>query len=130
VVVYLFTDADDQPVQLLASKTCGPAEARLGGDELIGHRAKSTTAPHPARSIGGGSIAPSRQIWFTWRSRAVFPQSIADAGVRVAWFVHVNRQPFPRYVKTTHLGRDGVLIGPLEDKHAAARLIAWWKMRF
>jgi len=32
-------------------------------------------------------------------------------------------QPFPRYVKTTHLSRR-VLIGPLEDKHAAARLIA------
>ena len=46
-------------------------------------------------------------------------------GFRPAWFVHVNPDaPFPRYVKTTDLSpRPGVLIGPAEDKHAAAALI-------
>jgi excinuclease UvrABC nuclease subunit len=45
-------------------------------------------------------------------------------GFEPAWFVHVNpASNFPRYVKTIDLSRQGVLIGPLEDKHAAARLI-------
>ncbi len=46
-------------------------------------------------------------------------------GFRPAWFVHVNPDaPFPRYVKTIDLTATiGVLVGPLEDKHAAARLI-------
>ena len=46
-------------------------------------------------------------------------------GFRPAWFVHVDPDAnFPRYVKTTDLAaRTGVYLGPLEDKHAAARLI-------
>jgi hypothetical protein len=45
-------------------------------------------------------------------------------GFDSAWFVHVNpAHRFPRYVKTIDLSREGVLVGPLEDKHAAARLI-------
>jgi excinuclease UvrABC nuclease subunit len=45
------------------------------------------------------------------------------------WFVHVNPQArFPRWVKTAHpfappTGRGGVHIGPMADKHAAARYI-------
>src|SRR5205807_1860255 len=44
---------------------------------------------------------------------------------RPAWFVHVNPDAnFPRYTKTIDLTtKTGVLIGPVEDKHAAARLI-------
>jgi excinuclease UvrABC nuclease subunit len=46
-------------------------------------------------------------------------------GFRPAWFVHVNPEsPFPRYIKTIDLGiRTGLLMGPLEDKHAAGRLV-------
>jgi excinuclease UvrABC nuclease subunit len=45
-------------------------------------------------------------------------------GFRPAWFVHVNPEThFPRWVKTIDLSKSGQLIGPLEDKHAAARLI-------
>jgi excinuclease UvrABC nuclease subunit len=58
-------------------------------------------------------------------ARQVFPQTYAGmVGFRPAWFVHVNPdQPFPRYVKTIDLGKPGLLLGPLEDKHAAAGLI-------
>ena len=46
-------------------------------------------------------------------------------GFRPAWFVHVNPQTdFPRYIKTTSLALStGVRFGPIDDKHAAARLI-------
>ena len=46
-------------------------------------------------------------------------------GFRPAWFLHVNPDAdFPRYTKTIDLTpRPGLLIGPVEDKHAAARLI-------
>jgi hypothetical protein len=46
-------------------------------------------------------------------------------GFRPAWFVHVNTESaFPRYTKTIDLAaKTGMLIGPLEDKHAAARFI-------
>jgi hypothetical protein len=46
-------------------------------------------------------------------------------GFRPAWFVHVDPEAeFPRYVKTIKpTEKTGLDIGPLEDKHAAARLI-------
>src|SRR5262249_31724738 len=46
-------------------------------------------------------------------------------GFRPAWFVHVNPEAqFPRYTKTIDLSpRPGTLAGPVEDKHAAGRLI-------
>jgi excinuclease UvrABC nuclease subunit len=45
-------------------------------------------------------------------------------GFEPAWFVHVNpANNFPRYVKTLDVTRPGILIGPLEDKHAAARFM-------
>jgi DNA polymerase-3 subunit epsilon len=44
---------------------------------------------------------------------------------RPAWFVQVDPSAaFPRYVRTTELDPSaGALVGPLEDKHAAQRLI-------
>jgi hypothetical protein len=46
-------------------------------------------------------------------------------GFRPAWFVHVDPDaPFPRYTKTIDLlPRAGTFVGPVEDKHSAARLI-------
>jgi hypothetical protein len=46
-------------------------------------------------------------------------------GFRPAWFVHVDPDAaFPRYTKTTDpSGRAGAYVGPVEDKHAAGRLI-------
>jgi len=60
-------------------------------------------------------------------ARLVFPESYRGmVGFRPAWFVHINPSTqFPRYTKTIDptIGT-GELFGPLEDKHAAARLIA------
>jgi excinuclease UvrABC nuclease subunit len=59
-------------------------------------------------------------------ARQVFPSSYQGmVGFRPAWFIHVDPEAeFPRYVKTVKLAeKSGTYIGPLEDKHAAARLI-------
>ena len=59
-------------------------------------------------------------------ARQLFPQTYQGmVGFRPAWFLHVNPDAnFPRYIKTTDLMiRTGQLLGPIEDKHAANRLI-------
>src|SRR5439155_16195446 len=59
-------------------------------------------------------------------ARELFPRTYRGMiGFRPAWFVHVNPEHnFPRYVKTIDATtRAGLLLGPLEDKHDAARLI-------
>jgi excinuclease UvrABC nuclease subunit len=126
--VYLFTDAADQPVQLLCVKNLRASlKRRLGGDEVVG----------PSRRVNYREIV--RRVY--WRrvdsafeadlvyldiARRVFPRSYRGmVGFDPAWFVHVNPEHnFPRYVKTIDLSKQGgVYIGPLADKHAAARLI-------
>jgi excinuclease UvrABC nuclease subunit len=64
--------------------------------------------------------------WIYWEiARHVFPESYRGMiGFRPAWFIHVDaEQAFPRWIKTIDLSKPGTLIGPVEDKHAAARLI-------
>src|SRR5207302_8068877 len=59
-------------------------------------------------------------------ARRLFPDTYQGmVGFRPAWFVHVNPDAnFPRYTKTIDpTTKTGVLLGPLEDKHAAARLM-------
>jgi excinuclease UvrABC nuclease subunit len=59
-------------------------------------------------------------------ARQLFPRTYQGmVGFKPAWFVQVDpTNNFPRYIKTIQpLGKRGLVIGPLEDKHAAARLI-------
>ena len=127
-VVYLLADAADQPIQLLCVKNLRYSlKRRLGGDESIG----------PSRRVNYRQMV--RRI--RWRvvdsgfeadavyyeaAREIFPKTYQGmVGFRLAWFVHINPDaPFPRYVKTMDLTANaGIWLGPLEDKHAAARLI-------
>ena len=126
-VVYLFTDAEDQPVQLLCVKNLRASlKRRLGGEEMIG----------PSRKVNYRELV--RRVY--WRrvdsaleadlvyleiARRLFPRSYRGMlGFEPTWFVHVNPEHnFPRYVKTIDPSRAGVYIGPLQDKHAAARFM-------
>jgi excinuclease UvrABC nuclease subunit len=127
--VYLMADDAGRPVQLLCVKNLRYSiKRRLGIDQ---------EAAGPSRRVDYRALV--RQI--SWRrvdsafeadcvylefARALFPQTYQGmVGFRPAWFVHVNPDsPFPRYTKTIDLGiRTGVLMGPLEDKHAAGRLV-------
>jgi hypothetical protein len=126
--VYLLSDEQGKPIQLLCVKNLRfSLKRRLGGGEQVG----------PSRRVNYRDIV--RQIH--WRrvdsafeadliyyeaARRCFPQSYQGmVGFRPAWFVHVNPDTgFPRYTKTIDLtAKTGTLIGPLEDKHAAARFI-------
>ena len=131
-VVYLLADEHDRPVQLLCVRNLRYSlRRRLGGE-----------------ADGGEPVAASRRVDYRavvrrvhWRrvdgsfeadlayhdaARQLFPRTYRGlVGFRPAWFVHVDdAAPFPRYVRTTDLTpRPGTLLGPLEDKHAAGRLI-------
>jgi excinuclease UvrABC nuclease subunit len=127
-VVYLMADTDDRPVQLLCVKNLRYSlERRLTGDETIG-LTKRVNYREIVRRIYWRRVDSSIEadVVYLDAARQLFPESYQGmVGFRPAWFVHVNPDAnFPRYVKTIDLSpRDGTLVGPVEDKHAAARLI-------
>jgi excinuclease UvrABC nuclease subunit len=127
-VVYLLTDADDQPIQLLCVKNLRYSlKRRLGGDETVGPSRRVNYRDLVRRIYWRPVESTFEADWIYYEAaRELFPQTYQGmVGFRPAWFIHVNPQAaFPRYVKTIDLTTEtGTLLGPLEDKHAAARLI-------
>lgn len=127
-VVYLMTDADDRPVQLLCVKNLRYSlKRRLGeGEDLT--RSKRVDYRQIVRRIHWRRVDSSFEadVVYLEAARQFFPQTYRGMmGFQPAWFIHVNPDAtFPRYTKTTDLSiKTGMLIGPLEDKHAAARLM-------
>ncbi len=125
--VYLFADADDQPVQLLCVKNLRASlKRRLGGEETIG-LSKRVNYRELVRRVHWRRVDSAFEAdWIYYEAaRAVFRQTYRGmVGFRPAWFIHVNPETrFPRYVKTIDLSKGGLLLGPVEDKHVAARLI-------
>lgn len=126
-VIYLFCDADDRPIQLLCVKNLRASlKRRLGGDEQVGP-SKRVNYRDLVRHIHFRRVDSAFEAdWLYFEAaRKLFPQSYQGMiGFRPAWFIHVNPDTqFPRYIKTTDLSRPGLYIGPVEDKHVAARLI-------
>lgn len=126
-VIYLLTDAEDRPIQLLCVKNLRASlKRRLGGDEQIGpsRRVNYRDLVRNIRFRRVDSAFEADWLYFE-AARQLFPQSYQGMiGFRPAWFIHVNPESsFPRYIKTTDLSRPGLYIGPVEDKHVAARLI-------
>jgi excinuclease UvrABC nuclease subunit len=138
-VVYLMTDAEDRPVQLLCVGNLRQSlKRRLGPQEQppAAPESPAPAKPGPSKRVNYRELvrrvhwrrvdSPFEADWIYYEvARRVFPQTYQGmVGFRPAWFVHVDPDAnFPRYVKTVQLGRPGVYIGPVEDKHAAARLI-------
>lgn len=126
-VVYLFSDADDRPVQLLCVKNLRASlKRRLGGEEQVGP-SRRVNYRDLVRHIHYRRVDSAFEAdWLYFEAaRQLFPESYQGmVGFRPAWFIHVNPDSqFPRYIKTTDLSRPGLYIGPVEDKHVAARLI-------
>lgn len=127
-VVYLLVDAADQPVQLLCVKNLRYSlKRRLGGDETIG-LSKRVDYRQLVRRVYYKRVDSAFEAdWVYYEAaRLAFPQTYQGmVGFRPAWFVHVNPDAkFPRFVKTADLSTTtGRHIGPVEDKHAAQRLI-------
>ncbi|MEA2733896.1 MAG: excinuclease subunit [Humisphaera sp.] len=149
-VVYLMAGANDEPVQLLCVKNlryslerrlgtgeATPAPAASGGDGTDDSLQSQAAALGLSRKVNYREIV-RRVYWtrvdssfeadaaFLEVARHVFPQSYRGMfGFRPAWFVHVNPwTTFPRYTKTIEpIKQTGVHLGPIEDKHAAQKLV-------
>ena len=127
-VVYLMTDSDDRPVQLLCVKNLRYSlERRLLTEESVGP-SKRVNYREIVRRIYYRRVdsAFEADVVYLEAARQLFPESYQGmVGFRPAWFIHVDPDAnSPRYVKTIDLSpRSGTLLGPVEDKHSAARLI-------
>lgn len=126
--VYLMSDADDRPVQLLMVRNLRASlKRRLGGQEMVGPT-RRVNYRELVRRISFIRVDSEFEadIVYLELARRIFPESFKGmTGLRPAWFIHVNPlATFPRYIRTTDLSlASGELFGPLEDKHAAQRLI-------
>jgi excinuclease UvrABC nuclease subunit len=127
--VYLLADAEDRPVQLLCVKNLRYSlKRRLGVPEEEAGRSKRVDYRDLVRRVSWRRVDSAFEAdWVYYEAaRRVFPRTYQGmVGFRPAWFVHVNPEArFPRYTKTADLTiKTGLLIGPVEDKHAAARLM-------
>jgi hypothetical protein len=126
-VVYLFADEKDQPLQLLCVKNLRYSLKRRLQGKMIS-LSKRIDYREIVRNIHWRRVDSAFEADWVYHdiARQIFPNSYRGmVGFRPAWFVHVDPEAdFPRYLKTINpTEKPGVYIGPLEDKHAAARLI-------
>ena len=130
--VYLMCDADDRPVQLLSVKNLRYSlKRRLGGGATEDESAplsKRVNYRELIRHVHWRRVESAFEADAVYldAARETFPQTYRGmTGFRPAWFVHVNPDTtYPRYTKTIDPSRQtGVYLGPLEDKHAAHRLV-------
>jgi excinuclease UvrABC nuclease subunit len=125
--VYLFADAEDQPLQLLCVKNLRYSlKRRLQGETIS--LTRRIDYREIVRKIHWRRVDSAFEADWVYHdiARQIFPESYQGmVGFRPAWFIHVDPDAdFPRYAKTIKLtDKPGVYVGPLEDKHAAARLI-------
>jgi excinuclease UvrABC nuclease subunit len=128
--VYLLADADDAPIQLLYVKNLRQSlKRRLGGagvdDAPLSKRVDYRQLVRRVHWRRVDSAFEADTVYLG-AARHTFPQTYRGmTGFRPAWFVHVNPETtYPRYIKTIELSRErGVYFGPLEDKHAAQKLV-------
>jgi excinuclease UvrABC nuclease subunit len=126
--IYLMADADDRPLQLLCVRNLRYSLKQRLYDQSELPASKRVDYRQIVRKIHWRRVDSSFEADWIYHdiARKTFPESYQGMiGFRPAWFVHVDPDArFPRYVKTTALGaKPGNYLGPIEDKHAAARII-------
>jgi excinuclease UvrABC nuclease subunit len=126
--VYLMADEQDRPVQLLCVKNLRASVRRRLGEAQLDTPTRKVDYRLVVRRIHWQRVdsALEADLLYLDAARAIFPESYRGMlGLEPAWFIHVNPQAtFPRLIKTSDpRPRAGVLLGPIRDKHAAARLI-------
>lgn len=127
--VYLLADEADRPVQLLCvGNLRASLKRRIGPPDPDAAPSKRVDYREVVRRVHYRRIDSAFEAdWIYYEAaRLLFPSTYQGmVGFRPAWFVHVNPETnFPRYTKTIDLSvKTGVYLGPLEDKHSAARLM-------
>jgi excinuclease ABC subunit C len=127
-VVYLFTDAENHPLQLLCVKNLRYSlKRRLSGEQTL-VLSKRVDYREIVRRIHWRRVDSAFEADWIYHDLAqqIFPQTYQGmVGFRPAWFIHVNPETqFPRFTKTIDLSHQiGIYLGPLEDKHSAGGLI-------
>ncbi len=126
--VYLMSDADDRPIQLLCVKNLRYSVMRRLGEEAESAPNKRVNYRQIVRRISWRRVdsAFEADVVYLAVARQFFPKTYAGmTGLRPAWFVHVDPQAdFPRYIRTIDLAHtEGTYLGPLEDKNDAQKLI-------
>jgi excinuclease UvrABC nuclease subunit len=130
--IYLMADAENRPVQLLSVKNLRYSlKRRLGGPLDAGGApamSKRVDCRELIRHVYWRRVdsAFEADVVYLEAARATFPRTYRGmTGFRPAWFVHVNpHTTYPRYTKTIDPSRHtGIYLGPLEDKHAAQKLV-------
>jgi excinuclease UvrABC nuclease subunit len=131
-VVYLMCSAEGRPVQLLCVKDLRASlERRLGlvnAEDLLAGPSRKVNYREIVREVVWRRVdsAFEADVVYLEAARRVFPQTYRGMlGPRPAWFVHVNPETnYPRYVKTIDpTAGTGRYFGPIEDKHAAQKLV-------
>lgn len=133
--VFALENANDETICLavtanlrrLVRSRLAPMETREEGK-----RSRRVDYRAAARRVKAVSVASSFEAdWaYLQLARTLVPhaaKSLTDR--RRSWFVHVNPETeFPRFVKTSTPGKpptgeNGIYLGPINDKHAAARFM-------
>ena len=121
-------DESDRPVQLLCVKNLRYSlKRRLGDGQMVG-MSKRVDYRSLVRKIHWRRVDSAFEADFVYleAARQFFPQTYRGMhGFSPAWFLHINPDAnFPRYTKTINLDiQTGMLIGPIQDKHYAGKLI-------
>jgi excinuclease ABC subunit C len=127
--VYLMADENGKPVQLLCVKNLRASlERRLGPGEPDAGLSRRVNYREIVRSVSWTRVDSTFEAdaAFLEAARQVFPETYRGMfGFRPAWFVHVNPwATHPRYTRTIDpTGQTGLYLGPIEDKHAAQKLV-------
>jgi DNA polymerase-3 subunit epsilon len=130
--VYLLEDETGRAVVLATTANLRRAvRAKLAApatDPASSRRADLASVTRRVRAVTVGSSFEADWAWLQL-ARQHLPQSYRSLlGRWLAWFVHIDPEAaFPQFVKAPIPGtepvRGGVWLGPVPDKHAAARYI-------
>lgn len=127
-VVYLMSDGDGQPIQLLCVRNLRASlKRRLGGEETVGPTRKINYRELVRRISWRAVDSVFEADWqYYEHARQLFPDTYGGmSGFRKTWWIHVDPQAtHPRYTKTNDpTAGIGRYFGPIEDKHGAGKLV-------
>lgn len=126
--VYLMSDADDRPVQMLAVKNLRASVKRRFSEDPDDTLTKRVDYRAVVRNIRYRRVDSALECDLAYldAARQAFPQTYRQLlTLRQTWFVHVDPgATFPRWTRVEDpRAESGVVIGPIQEKGQAQKLI-------